>query len=228
MAESIICWDFDHTLFGYQRTIRGTSPAPRYGEFAGFGVRQGIEPVLARLARLLATNDITTSGSISYVTRALEATGASGILRSVARIFPGSEIATGAGKLYQPVARFHGLALEETSSRMLVIGDLPDDAPADLARVVFIRQPNGHLHDPTVVEAVIGILCESGNADFYRGFQTLYDQARRSGQRIPYGGPLLITEGTTAICVDEQPPGPARLARLGTVPTPTITLLDLS
>lgn len=48
MARRILCWDFDHTLFGVQRAAQDASHTPRQGEFAGYGVRQGMEPALAR------------------------------------------------------------------------------------------------------------------------------------------------------------------------------------
>jgi len=228
MVEGVICWDFDHTLFGYQGAMQVTQRDPLNAEFRGFGPRPGIEATLQRLAQLHVVSCVTTGASLALVTRALAATGASGLLRHVTRIFPGDEIAVGGSKYYQSVAQFHGLTPDETSARMLVVGDLHDDAPADLAGVVLIRQPNGHLRDPRVVEAVIGRLRAAGADDFLRGFRFLHQEAKRADTWIPYGGLLLSEEGATLVCMDETPPGPQRAARLGDARVPVISLLESS
>jgi hypothetical protein len=217
----VICWDFDHTLFGYQAEGRAAGDAP----FAGFGARAGIEGTLERLARLGYAHDITTGGSLSYVRCALAAVGAEGRLRHFTHIFPGEVISVGAGKLYRPVAQAHGLADEDALACLIVIGDLADDEPADLASVVFIRQPNGHRQDPRVVEDLIVRLRAAGAGSFHTGFQALHTSARAGRQEIPYGGYLAAVVDDTAICCAERPPGPQRRARLGDVATPTITLL---
>lgn len=226
MVEHVICWDFDHTLFGFHPAPSGLHPARPDGEFAGFALRAGIEETLGRLMSLQYTSDITTSGSLAYVRRALEAIDAEGLLRHVAHVFTGDQIAAGAGKLYQPVAHAHGLSDEEASERTIVIGDSHDDEPADLASVVFVRQPNGHLRDPRVVEAVIGALHDAGGGHLFLGFQALHARARRAGQHVPLGGFLGMTMQTTAICFDERTPGPQRRKRLGSVLTPAVTLLE--
>lgn len=234
LAESVICWDFDHTLFGYQGdsppiTQRGAQPAqssPSDAEFRGFGSRPGIEATLQRLAQQQIVSDITTGASLALVTRALAATGATELLRHIMRVFPGEEITVGASKYYQSVAQFHGLSPEVASARMLVVGDLHDDAPADLADVVLIRQPYGHLRDPRVVEAVIARLRVSGAGDFARGFRAMYAEAQRAGRRIQYGGWVLAEEGTALVCLEESPPGAQRAARLGDAPIPVISLLE--
>jgi hypothetical protein len=220
-SAGVICWDFDHTLFGFQAADHATGASP----FAGFGVRRGIEQTLERLAELGYAHDITTGGSLDYVRRALAAVGASDLARHFTHIFPGDAISAGAGKCYQPAARAHGLADEDASARMIVIGDLSDDEPADLASVVLIRQPNGHRQDPRVVADLIVRLRAAGDGSFYAGFVGMLAQARAGGREIPYSGYLAqIVEGT-AICCAERPPGPQRRARLGASATPTITLL---
>jgi hypothetical protein len=134
-------------------------------------------------------------------------------------------ISVGAGKLYRPVAQAHGLADADASARLIVIGDLADDEPVDLAGVVLIRQPNGHRQDPRVVEDLIVRLHAAGVGSFHAGFQALHASARAGGQEVPYGGYLAAVGDATAICCTERPPGPQRRARLGDVATPTITLL---
>jgi hypothetical protein len=225
MNTGVICWDFDHTLFGFQSTAPATVPAVRDPLFAGFGVRTGIEQTLERLGRQGYVSDITTGGSLEYVTRALEAAGAADLLRQFAHIFPRDAISVGTGKLYRPVAQAHGLSDEAASARVIVIGDLTDDEPADLAGVVLVRQPNGHLQNSRVVEDLITTVRAAGNGDFYAGFGVLHARALAQGQEIPYGGHLAMVVAGTAICCAERPPGPQRRARLGDVATPTITLL---
>ncbi len=226
MADGVVCWDFDHTLFGFQGEAQVTPAAPREGEFRGFGLRPGIEATLQRLALLQLASDITPGASLALVTRALAATGASGILRHIARIFPGDEIAVGGSKYYEAVAQYHGLTPDEASKRMLVIGDLHADAPADLAGVVLIRQPYGHLRDPRVVEVVIGRLRTLGEGDFSRGFHRMREQAQSAARWIPYGGALVMQEGRTLVCIDESPPHPQRVVRLGDARIPVISLLE--
>jgi hypothetical protein len=108
---------------------------------------------------------------------------------------------------------------------MVVIGNMYDDEPADLAGVLFIRQPNGHLHDPRVVETVIAGLRSAGDGHLYTGFQVWHDRAQALGHQIPHGGLLAMSMDGMAICVAEQPPRPQRRTRLGPVSTPTVTLL---
>ncbi|HEV2238975.1 MAG TPA: HAD family hydrolase [Ktedonobacterales bacterium] len=220
-STAVICWDFDHTLFGYQAAGHATGDSP----FAGCGVRAGIEGTLERLAGLGYAHDITTGGSRDYVRRALAAVGAEALLRHFAHIFPGDAVSAGAGKCYQPVAQAHGLTAKEASARLIVIGDLADDEPADLAGVVFIRQPNGHRQDPRVVEDLIVKLLTAGAGSLYAGFVEMFAQACAGRHEIPYGGYLAEVVNGTSICCAERPPGPQRRARLGAVATPTITLL---
>jgi hypothetical protein len=217
----VICWDFDHMLFSYQAAGHAAGDSP----FAGFGARRGIEPALERLASLGYAHDITTGGSIVYVRRALTMVGEEGLLRHFAHIFPSEAIAAGAGKCYRPVARAHGLTDGDAGARMIVVGDLADDEPADLASVVLIRQPNGHRQDPRVVADLIVRLRAAGDSSFHMGFVDMFAQARADGRELRYVGHLAqVVEGAAIYCA-ERPPGPQRRARLGVVPTPTITLL---
>jgi hypothetical protein len=217
----VICWDFDHTLFGYQAEGRAAGDAP----FAGCGVRAGIEGTLERLARMGYAHAITTGGSVEYVRRALAAVGASDLARHFTHIFPGAVISVGAGKLYRPAAEALGLANDEAGACLIAVGDLADDEPVDLAGVVLVRQPNGHRQDPRVVEDLIVRLREAGAGSFHAGFQALHARARAGGQEAPYGGYLAEVVDATAICCAERPPSTQRRARLGDVATPTITLL---
>lgn len=200
-----ICWDLDHTLVGV---------FPALGRANELVVRPGIAATLEQLARRGYRHYVTTGGTRAYAERVLAATG---LRQRFTGIFEGAEIDAGAGKRYRPVARSLGLTDAESSQRLIAIGDLVYDQPADIGGMVFIHQPNGFRTESSVVEGVIGMLEQAGSGDLLTGFQTCLALAEQGAPWLPAGVTLRLEL--------RNPHHPRPWPRLADIMIPTVRLL---
>ncbi|HVA91571.1 MAG TPA: HAD family hydrolase [Chloroflexota bacterium] len=205
----IICWDLDHTLGNFTSLIldRGATS----------GIRHGISGVLERLAQLGVQHVLTTTGSRLYASSVLERTG---LRHRIPRIFSGDEIDAGSGKRYRPVAQAFGLTDLDAVRRMVVIGDLIYDQPADIDGLVFVHQPAGYCTEAVVLEDLLARLLAAGSGDVQAGFVTLHTQM---------GAPLPLPDGCRATMQWRNPhaSGPVpRLAANLRIPLITIEFTD--
>ncbi|MCI0503125.1 hypothetical protein L0Y65_00265 [Candidatus Micrarchaeota archaeon] len=138
----VICWDLDETT----------------GSFRDYGrmrLTRGIKPLLEGLGGLGIRHVITTAASREHAETAL---GNFGVMGLYERIFDASEICDSVyNKYYAPVASFLGMGHQDAADRILVVGNLPRDAPADLD-LTFLYHPEGSEFDAAVYMKIIGRL----------------------------------------------------------------------
>lgn len=138
----VICWDLDETI----------------GIFRDYGdmrIMRGIGPLLDRLSAEGATHVITTGAITEHAEYVL----CSFSLRQhFDGIFARDRICDqDYNKYYHPVAEALGIPADEAGHRMLVIGNLARDSPADLD-LVFFFHPLGFRYDQTIPESVLSML----------------------------------------------------------------------
>lgn len=210
-----VCWDLDHTLIGLCRapTIHAMSDAlaPRATEIV---VRPGIAHTLERLAHRGYWHVVTTGGTREYAEAVLAATG---LRQHFTGIFEGAEIDAGAGKRYRPAARSLGMTDEEARRRLIAVGDLVYDQPADIGGLVFIHQPNGFRSEGGTVEGVIEWLEEAAGGGLLEGFETCLALARPEPPWLPAGVTMRLEL--------RSPHHPRRWPRLEDIMIPTVRLL---
>ena len=207
MPEQIrgICWDLDHTLVGLHAQT---------GRASDLIARPGIARALERLARRGFRHVVTTGGTHEYAERVLAA---AGLRQHFTGIFEGAEIDAGAGKRYRPVARSLGMTDAEASQRLIAVGDLVYDQPADIGGMVFIHQPNGFRFEGGVVEGVVAMLEEAGGGDLLAGFQARLALPRQEAPWLPASVTLRLEL--------RSPHQPRHLPRLEDIMIPTVRLL---
>lgn len=219
-----IAWDLDHTLVGVApSSLDRFASLPMSGDLAStLEARPGLHAALAELTVRGYTHYVTTGATRAYAERALRS---AGIERHFAGIFPGDDIDVGLGKRYRPVARALGLSDEAARERMIVVGDVVYDQPADISGLVFLQQPDGFRQDARTVSDVIGLLEDLGAGSLQAGYWALYSAAREGGRQLRrLGGGYLTTIPTGAtLYVERRSPHwqaePAEPAGAHTIPT---------
>lgn len=215
-----IGWDLDHTLVGIRPTSPDRfAPVPLAGAAFAMELRPGAAQALGRLSARGYTQYITTGATREYAERALQSTG---IARHFAGIFSGEEIDVGLGKCYRPLAWALDLSDDEARKRMIVVGDVVYDQPADIDGLVFIQQPDGFRHDAGIIADIICLLEETGAGDMSAGFATLYSAARLVGRQLPLLGSgylATVSPGTTLYLELRTPHLRGERQTLFTVPT---------
>lgn len=221
-----IGWDLHHTLVGFAPTARDRfALIPQADQTLALELRPGMAAALTRLSERGYLHYVTTTATHDHAESVLQATGIRG---HIAGIFSGLEVDVGLGKLYRPLAAALGLSDAEAAQRLLVVGDLIYDQPADIDGLVFILQPDGVRHDAATVAGMILQLEDAAAGDIGVGFSALYSGARQMGRTLPRlgGGYLLpVTPGTTAYLETRRPLWQGQRAGLEATSVPTILML---
>lgn len=152
MIESGVCFDLHHTLLK-----------------PDFHLRPGTRELFEKLGNEGRRIILTTTGGGPHLQEIMRVTGLQG---HFAQVFEGSQINVGMGKLYAPAAASLGLSAKEAPHKMIAIGDLLDDQPADIP-IVFIQHPGGYRFDASLLYHVIHRLLEAGNNSFINGFTNI-------------------------------------------------------
>src|SRR5512135_1271442 len=131
-ASRVICWDLDETL-GRFRPPEGNGP------HRNRGLTRGIRTILEEHLDSGCRHVVTTAAEASYAATTLDEFG---ITRYFDGIFDRSIICDGRfNKSYLSVASRFGVPPEEAPDRIIVVGNLAKDAPAD-SDIVFLYHPN--------------------------------------------------------------------------------------
>lgn len=225
-GSKAIGWDLHQTLVGFSPTAHDRfAPLAQADRTLALELRPQMAQTLARLRDWGYRHYITSAATHEHIEAVLQATG---IRDAITGIFSGLEVDVGLGKLYRPMAQTLGLSDAEATQRMLVVGDLIYDQPADIDGLVFIQQPDGARHDAATVAGVILQLDDAGAGDIGAGFSSLYGGAQRMGRTLPRlgGGYLLpVAAGTTAYLEMRRPLWQGQRAGLEATSIPTILML---
>lgn len=221
-----IGWDLHHTLVGFTPTARDRfAPIPQADGALALEPRPGVERALTRLRERGYLHYITTSATREHAEAALQLTG---MRNHIAGIFSGLEVDVGLGKLYRPLAASLGLSDVEATQRMIVVGDLVYDQPADIDGLVFIQQPDGFSQDAATVAGLILQLEEAGAGDMGDGFARLYSGARQMGRTLPRLGRgylMPVAPGVPAYLETRRPLWQGQRPGLVATSVPTILML---
>ncbi|MBI5127639.1 HAD family hydrolase [Candidatus Roizmanbacteria bacterium] len=152
VERGAVCFDFHHTLVDYEGHLRpGTIDLFKNLQKSGMAII------------------LTTTGGKQHLQDVMSATG---IRSYFANVFEGSETNVGSGKMYGPAAAALGLSSKEAPHKMIAIGDLLDDQPADLP-IVFIHHPSGFRYDASLLDHLIQRLLRAGRNSFIEGFDKI-------------------------------------------------------
>lgn len=221
-----IGWDLHHTLVGFTPTAHDRfAPIPQTGPAWGLELRPGMAQALAWLSACGYLHYLTTAATHDHAEAALQSTG---IRDHFTGIFSELEVDVGLGKLYRPVAQALDLSDGEATQRMVAVGDVIYDQPADIDGLVFIQQPDGFRHDGSGVAEVILLLEDTGAGDMSAGYSALYSSAERLGRALPrLGGGYLasVAPDTTVYLERRRPLWQGRRAGLEAMTIPTVLML---
>lgn len=203
----VICWDLDETI-GFFRDYREMH------------VMRGIGPLLDRMSCSGARHVVTTAASREHAEYAL---GYFSLTRHFEGIFARDSICDADfNKFYAPVAESLGIAPDEAEHRILVIGNLPRDSPADLD-IVFFFHPQGFRYDQSIPESVLSLLSQHPDSwsDAFNlalsGSGWPIEEPAFSGKWIE-GGPLQLALGRALIPDKVQPQGGNRVITYSALP----------
>ncbi|MEW6036139.1 MAG: HAD family hydrolase [Candidatus Micrarchaeota archaeon] len=148
VRASHICWDLDETLGCFR-------------DYSCLRMTPGIKPLLEGLRRAGLHHVVTTAGSAEHADYVLQASGIRGLFEG---IFDYTRICDAHfNKYYSIVASSLGITPLEAPHRMLVVGNLERDAPADLD-LTFIMHPMGAKYSSRVYLAAIGGLLSASDS----------------------------------------------------------------
>jgi len=137
-----ICWDLDETTGSFR-------------DYRRMGLTRGLKPLLEGLSGLGIKHVITTAAWKEHAEYVLWQAGVRGLYEG---IFDIHELCDPKdpdyNKFYSPVAARFGISNDEAPDRMLVVGNLPRDAPADLD-LTFLYNPQGSAYDATAYMKII-------------------------------------------------------------------------
>lgn len=140
--ERFICWDLDETTGSFR-------------DYQKMGLTRGMEPLLEGLKSLGMRHVITTAAWREHAEFVLAQAGIRGIYEE---IFDVHQICDkDYNKYYMKVAERLGISPEEAPGRILVVGNMVRDAPADLD-LTFLYHPEGSTFDANVYMKIIARL----------------------------------------------------------------------
>ncbi|MFH0885349.1 MAG: HAD family hydrolase [Candidatus Micrarchaeota archaeon] len=163
-----ICWDLDETTGSFR-------------DYRRMGLTNGIGPLLEGLTRLGIKHVITTAAWKEHAEYVLWQAGIRDLYED---IFDVHQICDkNYNKYYRPVAASLGIQPEEAPERLIVIGNLERDAPADLD-LTYLYHPEGSAYNAMVYLRILSRLIALSDswADAHAAMQ---DQNRYS---IPVPG----------------------------------------
>jgi hypothetical protein len=134
-----ICWDLDETTGSFR-------------DYRRMGLTRGIGPLIEGLARLGIKHVITTAAWKEHAEYVLWQAGVRGLYEGIYDIHQICD--KDYNKYYHPVAASLGISPEEAPDRILVVGNMSRDAPADLD-LTFLYHPQGSVYDATVYLKII-------------------------------------------------------------------------
>jgi hypothetical protein len=138
----VVCWDLDENIGSFR-------------DYSDMRIMRGIRPLLERISLSGAQNVITTAASLEHAEYVLNYFA---LRQHFAEIFHRDIICdSNYNKYYSPVAQRLGIDMREAEHRMVVIGNLTRDSPADLD-LVFFYHPFGFHYDSRVPESVLSML----------------------------------------------------------------------
>ncbi len=138
-AGRYICWDLDETTGSFR-------------DYRRMGLTRGLKPLLEGLSGLGIKHVITTAAWKEHAEYVLWQAGVRGLYDA---IFDVHQICDqDYNKYYGPVAASLGIRPDEAPDRLLVVGNMSRDAPADLD-LTFLYNPQGSVNDATVYLKII-------------------------------------------------------------------------
>jgi hypothetical protein len=166
-----ICWDLDETTGSFR-------------DYRRMGLTRGLKPLLEGLSNLGIRHVITTAAWKEHAEYVLWQAGIRGLYEG---IFDIHELCDPKdpdyNKFYSPVAARFGIRPEDAPDRMLVVGNMSHDAPADLD-LTFLYNPQGSEYDATVYLKIITRLMAFSDS-WASAHDSMQDQNRYS---IPVPG----------------------------------------
>lgn len=188
MEGRYIFWDLDDTLGDFRRIAYAMQ-----GNLLSALLKDAVTTYNIRnlLTEFATRNEqyITTGGVETYAREALRIAKLDSYFKEIyAR---DTVIPSAYGKHYLPVVSDIGIPLYELSDKVIIIGDAPGDAPADIEGLVFVQWHHPVKTDAFVVKTALEGLLEAGEGSFLEGFKTLHAIAPTDGreefyERRPY------------------------------------------
>jgi hypothetical protein len=143
-----ICWDLDETLGCFRPPEDTAGPSRR-------GLTRGISTLLEERMEAGCRHVVTTAAEAAYAEASLEEFGIRGFFE---RVFDRHTVCdTRFNKHYLPVAEALGISGTDAPDRMIVVGNLAKDAPAD-SDIVFLYHPNAVRYDAGVISRTLSYL----------------------------------------------------------------------
>ncbi len=173
----IICWDLDETLGFFRDIVSARSKQEFPDSEDSYVLRTDIIKTLNRMMDDGYRHVVTSSAKLHYT---------EGIIQAVCLdayfdyLFGRRDVTDGIwGKKYVPAANFFGLSADEARSNMLTIANLASDEPIDLD-IVFIHDERPLEESASVYETLAEALWTTGEDNFRRGFDTLFETGART------------------------------------------------
>ncbi len=141
-GQRYICWDLDETTGSFR-------------DYSRLGLVRGMQPLLEGLRAMQVRHIITTAALRQHAEYVL---GYAGLRDLYDGIFDAADICDSSfNKHYRPVARAIGIGESEAADRLLCVGNLERDAPADLD-LAFLHHPSAVECDASVFLKIIARL----------------------------------------------------------------------
>lgn len=199
MTNKTIFWDMDRTLGVFDHISREMQNRTDVDDLPPFGLRSGIEELLAELSSKGYTQYITSSATGDYVAEALKRTG---INKYFDKIYSRENIGGAySPKNYKKILDEMDMLTFTAGDNIIIIGDKGGDVPNNMDNIVTILDSVHFLRDASLTKIMINMLEENGQDSFHKGFMKLYDTSKNMSKEYDFLKPVgkLILDNDTIL-----------------------------